>query len=210
MSHQVRYFHASRGANAWFMAPVARVAVAVSARLGRKLWKRIGDEKRQAVKDALMKRTGFIVGGVSVVSAGAVGYYYSHIEEAPVTKRSRFMMVNRQKLVEMIEQEKDSVISLLTVGHAVLPASHPAYGNILSILNRIIPVLMNHWSGGALIIIKHPLGFYSAYAQNHTLRAINGEEVQQADIIALTGKTDFHFKMRKFKTPIDPLKYLKR
>ncbi len=63
---------------------------------------------------------------------------------------------------------------------------------------------------GKMIIIKHPLGFYSAYAQNHTLRVIKGDEVRQADIIALTGKTDFHFKMRKFKTPIDPLKYLKR
>ncbi len=62
---------------------------------------------------------------------------------------------------------------------------------------------------GKMVIIKHPLGFYSAYTQNHTLRVKKGDKVAQRDIIALTGKSDFYFEMKKFKTPIDPLKYLK-
>lgn len=62
---------------------------------------------------------------------------------------------------------------------------------------------------GKMVIIKHPLGFYSSYTQNRNLRVKRGEQVKQGAIIALTGKTKFYFEMKKFKTPIDPLKYLK-
>ena len=127
------------------MAPVARVAVAVGARLGRRFWKKMGEKERQAVKDAIKKRTGYILGGCGVASACAIGYYFAHVEEAPVTKRERFMIVNRQEMVDMIEQDKGDIISLLTQGHKVLPASHPAYSQVLPILNRIIPVMKNHW-----------------------------------------------------------------
>ncbi|HIG89158.1 M23 family metallopeptidase [Candidatus Thioglobus sp.] len=64
-------------------------------------------------------------------------------------------------------------------------------------------------SHGKMIIIKHPLGFYSSYTQNKTLKVADGDKVNKGQIIAITGKTPFYFEMKKFSEPINPLKYLK-
>lgn len=64
-------------------------------------------------------------------------------------------------------------------------------------------------SHGKIIIIKHPLGFYSSYIRNKTLKVQNGDKVKKGQIIALTGKDNFYFEMKKFETPINPIKYLK-
>ncbi len=64
-------------------------------------------------------------------------------------------------------------------------------------------------SHGKMIIIKHPLGFYSAYTRNQSLKVKDGDKVKKGEIIALTGQDDFYFEMKKFETPINPLKYLK-
>ncbi|SMN14483.1 Lipoprotein NlpD [uncultured Candidatus Thioglobus sp.] len=64
-------------------------------------------------------------------------------------------------------------------------------------------------SHGEMIIIKHPLGFYSSYTQNQTLKVVSGNKVKKGQIVALTGKNNFYFEMKKFKTPINPLNYLK-
>jgi len=60
-----------------------------------------------------------------------------------------------------------------------------------------------------IIIIKHPLGFYSSYTRNQMLTVQNGDTIKKGQIIALTGEDNFYFEMKKFETPIDPLKYLK-
>lgn len=63
-------------------------------------------------------------------------------------------------------------------------------------------------SHGKIIIIKHPLGFYSSYTHNQSLKVQSGNKVTKGQIIAYTGKNNFYFTMKKFETPIDPLKYL--
>jgi lipoprotein NlpD len=64
-------------------------------------------------------------------------------------------------------------------------------------------------SHGKMIIIRHPFGFYSSYTQNKDLIVENGDSVTKGQIIAITSKVPFYFEMKKFKQPINPLKYLK-
>ncbi|WXT99692.1 MAG: hypothetical protein Ctma_0396 [Catillopecten margaritatus gill symbiont] len=64
-------------------------------------------------------------------------------------------------------------------------------------------------SHGKMIIIKHSLGFYSSYTRNQTLKVHSGDKIKKGQIIALTSKDNFYFEMKKFETPVDPLKYLK-
>jgi len=64
-------------------------------------------------------------------------------------------------------------------------------------------------SYGKMIIIKHPLGFYSTYTQNQSLEVKYGDKIKKGQVIALTSKDNFYFEMKKFETPINPLKYLK-
>ena len=126
----------------WFMAPLARVLVAVGARAGRHAWGRMSKERKQAVKSAFLKRSGYIMGGIGGATGCAIGYYVYHIEEAPVTGRNRFMMVNRQKLLEMIAHEKEAILHSLTLGKTPLPQSHESYEQVVPIVKRIIPVVL--------------------------------------------------------------------
>jgi len=64
-------------------------------------------------------------------------------------------------------------------------------------------------SYGKMIIIKHPLGFYSTYTQNQSLEVKYGDKIKKGQVIALTSKDNFYFEIKKFETPINPLKYLK-
>jgi murein DD-endopeptidase MepM/ murein hydrolase activator NlpD len=67
---------------------------------------------------------------------------------------------------------------------------------------------------GNLVLIKHPNGFVSAYANNNELDVKRGETVKRGQIIAKSGDTgnvnapQLHFELRKGSTPVDPTNYL--
>lgn len=144
----VRGLHTTRSLPMWFMTPLARILVAVGARAGRSVWGRMGKESRQTVKNALLKRSGYIIGGIGGTTVCGIGWYVYHIEEAPVTGRNRFMMINRHKLLKMIDHEKEAIVQSLVMGMPVLPVSDPSYSQVVPILERIILVSKYRAFGG--------------------------------------------------------------
>ncbi|MCH9646467.1 MAG: M23 family metallopeptidase [Proteobacteria bacterium] len=64
-------------------------------------------------------------------------------------------------------------------------------------------------SHGTMIIIRHPLGFYSTYTQSQSLLVAQGDQIKKNQVIAHTNSQPFYFEMKKFKQTINPLKYLK-
>jgi murein DD-endopeptidase MepM/ murein hydrolase activator NlpD len=67
---------------------------------------------------------------------------------------------------------------------------------------------------GNLVLIKHPNGYVTAYANNAELDVKKGEQVKRGQIIAKSGDTgnvnapQLHFELRKGSTPVDPTSYL--
>ncbi|MBV9288862.1 MAG: LysM peptidoglycan-binding domain-containing M23 family metallopeptidase, partial [Hyphomicrobiales bacterium] len=67
---------------------------------------------------------------------------------------------------------------------------------------------------GNLVLIKHPNGFVTAYANNAEIEVKKGETVKRGQIIAKSGDTgnvnspQLHFELRKGATPVDPTQYL--
>jgi murein DD-endopeptidase MepM/ murein hydrolase activator NlpD len=67
---------------------------------------------------------------------------------------------------------------------------------------------------GNLVLIRHPNGFVSAYANNGELSVKRGESVKRGQIIAKSGQSgnvsspQLHFELRKGSTPVDPTSYL--
>jgi murein DD-endopeptidase MepM/ murein hydrolase activator NlpD len=67
---------------------------------------------------------------------------------------------------------------------------------------------------GNLVLIKHPNGYVTAYANNAELDVKKGEQVKRGQIIAKSGDTgnvnapQLHFELRKGSTPVDPTNYL--
>lgn len=67
---------------------------------------------------------------------------------------------------------------------------------------------------GNLVLIRHPNGFVSAYANNGDIEVKRGETVKRGQTIAKSGQSgnvaspQLHFELRKGSTPVDPTQYL--
>lgn len=67
---------------------------------------------------------------------------------------------------------------------------------------------------GNLVLIRHPNGFVSAYANNGQIDVKRGETVKRGQEIAKSGQSgnvsspQLHFELRKGSTPVDPTQYL--
>jgi murein DD-endopeptidase MepM/ murein hydrolase activator NlpD len=67
---------------------------------------------------------------------------------------------------------------------------------------------------GNLVLIRHPNGFVTAYANNGSLNVKRGESVKRGQVIALSGQSgnvaspQLHFELRKGSKPVDPSTYL--
>ncbi|MCI0466724.1 MAG: peptidoglycan DD-metalloendopeptidase family protein [Beijerinckiaceae bacterium] len=67
---------------------------------------------------------------------------------------------------------------------------------------------------GNLILIRHPNGFVSAYANTSAIEVKRGETVKRGQTIAKSGQSgnvstpQLHFELRKGTTPVDPTQYL--
>jgi murein DD-endopeptidase MepM/ murein hydrolase activator NlpD len=67
---------------------------------------------------------------------------------------------------------------------------------------------------GNLVLIKHPNGYVTAYANNGEISVKVGEQVKRGQTIAKSGQSgnvpspQLHFEVRKGKTPVDPQLYL--
>ena len=64
------------------------------------------------------------------------------------------------------------------------------------------------------MLIRHPNGFVSAYANNGSLNVKRGDQVKRGQTIALSGQSgnvaspQLHFELRKGSKPVDPTGYL--
>jgi len=67
---------------------------------------------------------------------------------------------------------------------------------------------------GNLVLIRHPNGFVSAYANNGEIMVKRGETVKRGQQVAKSGQSgnvtspQLHFELRKGSTPVDPTEFL--
>jgi murein DD-endopeptidase MepM/ murein hydrolase activator NlpD len=67
---------------------------------------------------------------------------------------------------------------------------------------------------GNLVLIRHPNGFVSAYANNGDIEVKRGDSVKRGQTIAKSGQSgnvaspQLHFELRKGSTPVDPTQFL--
>lgn len=67
---------------------------------------------------------------------------------------------------------------------------------------------------GNLVLIRHPNGYVTAYANNGSIDVHRGEQVKRGQTIAKSGQSgnvaspQLHFELRKGSTPVDPTRFL--
>jgi septal ring factor EnvC (AmiA/AmiB activator) len=68
---------------------------------------------------------------------------------------------------------------------------------------------------GKFVILQHEYGYYSIYADLGEVYVVEGEEIKEGQIIGSVGEgslfsnSSLHFELRKGKTQLDPLEWLK-
>ena len=116
---------------------------AVAGRLTRSWWARRSPESKALFWAALRRRRQHILAVAAGLAVGGGAYYWSHLEEAPLTGRRRFVMFSRRDLVDLIAEEKEGIFEMLCKGQQPLPTSDPSYQHILSLVSVI---LARNWS----------------------------------------------------------------
>jgi murein DD-endopeptidase MepM/ murein hydrolase activator NlpD len=102
-----------------------------------------------------------------------------------------------------------------TGGNDGIDISVPAGTSVRAAENGVVVYSGDGLKGyGNLVLIKHPNGFVSAYANNGELDVKRGQQVKRGEVIAKSGDSgnvnapQLHFELRKGSTPVDPTQYL--
>jgi murein DD-endopeptidase MepM/ murein hydrolase activator NlpD len=67
---------------------------------------------------------------------------------------------------------------------------------------------------GNLVLVKHPNGYVTAYANAKELLVKRGDQIKRGDVIAKSGQSgnvdapQLHFEVRKGSAPVDPMQFL--
>jgi murein DD-endopeptidase MepM/ murein hydrolase activator NlpD len=100
-------------------------------------------------------------------------------------------------------------------GNDGINISVPEGTSVRAAENGVVAYAGNGLKGyGNLVLIRHPNGFVSAYANNGELDVKQGEAVKRGQVIAKSGQSgdvnspQLHFELRKGSTPVDPTNYL--
>jgi murein DD-endopeptidase MepM/ murein hydrolase activator NlpD len=91
----------------------------------------------------------------------------------------------------------------------------PEGTSVKAVESGVVAYAGNELKGyGNLVLIRHPNGFVSAYANNGDLEVKRGDTVKRGQVIAKSGQTgnvsspQLHFELRKGAKPVDPTQYL--
>lgn len=122
------------------MVPVlkgaGRLLAMVLGRWARVWWRRLPQKKRDAFAKRMIryKYIFYFLGGT--MGSGAVLFYVLHLEEAPITKRRRLMILSEAEVEHFVKEERDNYISAFK--DALVPPSSPVYVYVKEVVQRLL------------------------------------------------------------------------
>lgn len=136
----VREFQASQprfaGPLAIFLVKLAgpfskltKLAAIVGGRAFRKSWRKLSRDRRLHLSKGVSVFFG-ISGGFSL------GFYFFHLEETPITHRTRFMPVSHKQMEELTEMEYKNLLEAFA--NHILPANHPDHRRVFRVARRLV------------------------------------------------------------------------
>jgi hypothetical protein len=96
-----------------FFKPLTKLGAILAGRGFRNWWAALPQMKRELFKQHLIRNKYRYIAGVGGGTTACVIFYQSHLEETPITKRSRFMLFSTEHLTEIEKLEKEQASSLL-------------------------------------------------------------------------------------------------
>jgi murein DD-endopeptidase MepM/ murein hydrolase activator NlpD len=122
-----------------------------------------------------------------------------------VSAHDAFRWPVRGRIIEGFKQGSNEGINIAV----------PDGTNVKAADDGVVAYAGNELKGyGNLVLIRHPNGFVTAYANNGEIDVKRGETVKRGQVIAKSGASgnvsspQLHFELRKGQTPVDPTAYL--
>lgn len=133
-----RWFHVTPRRQALPLPPLiwaffAKIGAIFTGRSLRKWLKTQPKEVRRKYQKLLLIKLAALLGGFGVFSTI---YYYSHQQDAPITRRKRFISLKPDQYLKVANYESDRLLE--QVKESVLPATHPYYDIVIKIARRLV------------------------------------------------------------------------
>nr|CAD7432459.1 unnamed protein product [Timema monikensis] len=116
--------------------PLSKVVAIVFGRSFRKWWKSLPPNKRKLFMESLQKNKYKILFFTSVLTGLSYYFYYSHLEENPLTRKQRFILFTQDQIMQLADIELEAQMMLF--GDKILNPSHPVYKRVSRVAHAII------------------------------------------------------------------------
>jgi murein DD-endopeptidase MepM/ murein hydrolase activator NlpD len=165
----------------------------------------VPNAKEETVRTAKAETAGVAKGAGHDPSQATASADQAKASGAPSTAKPEFRWPARGRIIEAFKPGGNDGINIaLPEGTSVKAAE-----------SGVVAYAGNELKGyGNLILIRHPNGFVSAYANTGEIDVKRGETVKRGQTIAKSGQSgnvstpQLHFELRKGTTPVDPTQYL--
>ncbi|XP_019147432.1 metalloendopeptidase OMA1, mitochondrial [Corvus cornix cornix] len=138
----IRSFHTSPSLQAapvplfWIIVkPAQKLFAIILGRSIRKWWKALPPDKRELFKESARKNKWKILLGVSSLGVVFVMFYFTHLEETPITGRTRLMVFGKEHFKELSEMEYDMWMELFK--SQMLPETDAGYQVVETIVGHL-------------------------------------------------------------------------
>ena len=124
--------------------PLAAIGVRIAARfLGRQAkvkWNKLPKEERKRLKQKLKGRDGFSnIHAASVLcGVGGLGWYFTHLEQSPITGRFRYLSISREEMAKIGTAQSNEMKSALKASNLLYDPTGPTYKQVHKIVQNLI------------------------------------------------------------------------
>lgn len=108
----------------------------ITGRGFRKWWKSLPSDKKAYFIAVALRNKWRVAGSVCVVWGVGGIYYYSHIQETPITHRRRFVAFTPEQFKKISDFEFEMQHALFE--EHLLPAAHPVYNRVVRVANQLL------------------------------------------------------------------------
>ena len=159
-------------------------------------------------REWLFARRRQLIGG-GVAAGGAATYYWTHLEDAPITHRRRFMQVSHTQEQALAQVSYDEIMK--QYGPAILPAHHPVAQYVNRVATKIIgsvdPALVQEGTRWRVYVVDAPVanafvlpggeifvftGILPIVANEDGLAVVLGHEIAHKVARHVAEKVSFH------------------
>lgn len=102
----------------------------------RKWWKSLPKDKKAAFVDWMLKHKWKFISTIAILIASMSFYYFSHIQETPLTRRKRFIAFTPAQFSVLNQMELEA--QLETYRNRLLPTNHYATRRVASVVKQLL------------------------------------------------------------------------